>query len=277
VSFSERAFLFVFYLVVFAVLSGVAIWLASQLALETGVASGVAVVSGFVAAAGLTLVLFRLQMRGRRIRAEELRRKVVEVELRQPTPRAAPAPIASQDPRPLGEFKPADVFISYKRQERSEIGAIAERLGELKLRVWFDADMRSGSAFDREIDRQVRAAKAVLVCWSPGAVESDWVRAESAIGRQRGVLAAALVKECDLPPPFNLVHADDLRAGIGPENQEWLNLLERIGVLVGRPGLAAYEAMGANPARAHLGEWIAMFPNDPLLETALARLRSMAD
>ncbi len=57
--------------------------------------------------------------------------------------------------------------------------AIARKLEELKLKVWFDAELRSGTSFDTEIDRQVRAAKCVLVCWSPGAVASDWVRGEA--------------------------------------------------------------------------------------------------
>jgi hypothetical protein len=175
----------------------------------------------------------------------------------------------------MGSFdRVPDVFISYKRDERSEIAGIAARLTALRLKVWFDAEMRSGTTFDAEIDRQVRAAKAVLVCWSPGAVTSDWVRAEATIGRQREVLAAGIIKTCELPAPFNLVHADDLRAGIGPQNQEWTRLLQRIGDLVGRPGIAEYERIAEARDRAALGAWIAAHPQDPLVEEVVALLRA---
>lgn len=165
-----------------------------------------------------------------------------------------------------------DVFISYKRDQRQDVVEIARRLEALRLQVWFDAELRSGTTFDSEIEKRVRAAKCVLVCWSPGAVASEWVRAEATVGRQRGVLAACLLRDCDLPPPFNLVHVDDLRAGVGPQNAEWLRLLERVGELVGRPGLAKYEAAGAD--RDALQAWIAEFPDDVLRDDALARLQS---
>jgi hypothetical protein len=183
-------------------------------------------------------------------------------------PRAKPAPA-----KPAGP--PPDVFISYKRDERAEVLAIAKRLEALKLRVWFDAEMRSGTTFDTEIDRQVRAAKVVLVCWSPGAVTSDWVRGEATIGRQRGVLAAVMLKACDLPTPFNLVHADNLVSGIGPQNPEWLRAVERIGQLAGRPGLATYEALELGREKDAYAAWIAQNSGDPLFDRAVERLKQL--
>ncbi|MEQ1617075.1 MAG: toll/interleukin-1 receptor domain-containing protein [Terricaulis sp.] len=167
-----------------------------------------------------------------------------------------------------------DIFISYKRDERALVHAIAERLKALKLSVWFDADIHSGKTFDAEIDRHVRSAKCVLVCWSPGAVASDWVRGEATIGRQRNVLAATMLVPCDLPAPFNLVHANDLTNGIGPGNGEWLHALDRIGALVGRPGLAAFERLESSGPAA-FGEWIARNAGDPLLEEAVRRLKAL--
>jgi TIR domain len=168
-----------------------------------------------------------------------------------------------------------DVFISYKRDERSEVVAIAGRLEALKLRVWFDAQMQSGTTFDSEIHKQVLAARAVLVCWSPGAAQSEWVRSEATIGQKRGVLAAAMLKPCDLPPPFNIVHADDLTTGIGPGNPEWLRVVERIGMLAGRPGLAAFEALELGRDKSAYAAWIAANSGDPLLDVAVSRLKAI--
>jgi TIR domain len=249
-------FLGLFYLIVFLVAAAVSAGIVREVTGSGGL-SGLGVpIGAFVA-----FCMYQMQMRRRKARAVELERD-------------QPARPRGRAPDPS---KPADVFISYKREERADVGAIAHRLTELKVRVWFDAEMRSGTAFDAEINRQVRMAKAVLVCWSPGAVESDWVRAEAAVGRERGVLAAVMVKVCELPTPFNLIHADDLRAGVGPANQEWLNLLERLGALLGRPGLAAFEALDERPERADLAAWIAAHPSDPLREAAGARLRALRE
>ncbi|WP_135212317.1 toll/interleukin-1 receptor domain-containing protein [Vitreimonas flagellata] len=154
-----------------------------------------------------------------------------------------------------------DIFISYKREERPRVEAIAEALRALKFKVWFDARLTSGKAFDDEINQQVRAAKAVLVCWSPGAIASEWVRAEATIGRQRGVLCACVLEPCELTPPFNLVHAENLSSGpLTAANPAWIKLVEQLGALVGRPGLGEFVSADAAGAKA----WRAAHPNDPL-------------
>jgi hypothetical protein len=175
-------------------------------------------------------------------------------------------------PAPPSHQEPADVFISYKREERARVEEIAQALRALELSVWFDARLQSGHSFDAEINREVRAAKCVLVCWSKAATESEWVRAEAAIGRQRGVLAACFLEPCDLYPPFNLVHAEDLtRGGLDAANPAWTKLVDQIGRYAGRPGLGAYLTLGAD--RAAQGLWLAENPNDPLADVLLARLR----
>lgn len=178
-------------------------------------------------------------------------------------------------PQATGPRVAPDVFISYRRDERTDVVQIAERLRALKLKVWFDADLRSGTSFDAEIDWNIRRAKCVLVCWSPGAATSDWVRGEATIGREREVLAAAMLKSCSLPAPFNLIHAEDLTSGVGPENRAWFHLLDRIGALVGRPGLGAYELAVASQDRGAIAAWMGEHPHDPLFDDASALLRSI--
>ncbi|MEM9738266.1 MAG: toll/interleukin-1 receptor domain-containing protein [Pseudomonadota bacterium] len=171
-------------------------------------------------------------------------------------------------------FTPPDVFISYKRDERPEVEEIARRLKDLDVSVWFDAELNSGLSFDAEIDRNIREAKCVLVCWSPGAVSSEWVRGEATIGRQRGVLAASMLKPSDLPAPFNLIHAEDLTVGSSVENPGWLNLLGRIGDLIGRPGLARFAAFSVSGDKSAIAAWLAEHPNDPLFDRAVNMLKT---
>jgi TIR domain len=75
-----------------------------------------------------------------------------------------------------------DVFISYRRDDRSRIELIAEKLRALKVDAWFDARLEAGKSFSAEIARELDKAACVLACWSPGAVASDWVRGEAAEG-----------------------------------------------------------------------------------------------
>ena len=57
-----------------------------------------------------------------------------------------------------------DVFISYQRDEREAVRIIADKLTELKIDVWFDSNLSTGSTFDQEIADALESSKAVLSC-----------------------------------------------------------------------------------------------------------------
>src|SRR3989344_8845869 len=103
-----------------------------------------------------------------------------------------------------------DVFISYKREERARCVAIYNALVDLKLSVWFDAHIEPGTDFDREIEREVRGASAVLVLWSERPADSDWIRAEARTGRQTNRLVAIRLDDCLPPLEFASAQAIDL-------------------------------------------------------------------
>lgn len=171
-----------------------------------------------------------------------------------------------------------DVFISYKREERARCLSIHDALVELKLSVWFDAHIEPGTDFDREIEREVRAAKVVLVLWSALAADSDWIRAEARTGRQGERLVAARLDDCLPPLEFASVQAVDL---FGPSDfrtsEEWRQIVQRIGRLVGRPGLGDYLSCEQKAdARAWRG-WIAAHPGDPLTDAAKRHLAALPD
>lgn len=157
-----------------------------------------------------------------------------------------------------------DVFISYKREERARCERIADKLKALNLDVWFDARLPSGKSFDREIESTIKAAKAVLVLWSPASVESEWVRNEAGIGKARGVLAAAQLASCELPIAFYATHYETLYdEAFADDHPGWIKVLERIGDLTGRPGIASYSkalGQGAAPLLA----WARANHTDPL-------------
>lgn len=167
-----------------------------------------------------------------------------------------------------------DVFISYKQEEREAVQIIASALNDLKVAVWFDSKLRAGASFDEEIAAALEAAKSVLVCWTPAAIQSDWVRGEATQGAQRDRLVACFLQPTNLIPPFNLTHAENLCAWAGQgDDPSWLKLLERIGELTGRPGLPTYnKAMRVGAPAQELKAWAEANGADPLVENVWSRL-----
>lgn len=106
----------------------------------------------------------------------------------------------------------ADVFISYKRSQRERVKRISDLLVEAKISVWFDASLEVGRSegFDNEIEREVTSAACVVVCWTPDALNSIYVKAEAKKGLERNVLAPIFLEQCNLPVPFNALDTADL-------------------------------------------------------------------
>jgi cytochrome c len=179
----------------------------------------------------------------------------------------------------------ADVFISYKREERQAIDKIASTLRSLGFSVWFDASMSAGDTFSDEIDREARAAHAILVCWSPTARDSRWVKAEAMLGFEQDKLAACYVKGPDgfsPPTPFNASHAEDLRTWLAAPNDThagWKSVLRRIGKLTGRADIESWGALDAQASAVELRAWLATHASSPLflIVDELLRLREQED
>ena len=106
----------------------------------------------------------------------------------------------------------AEVFISYKRDQRERVELIADALRNEQFSVWFDANLEAsrGEGFDAEIEREVTSAYCVLACWTPAATRSIYVRAEAKKGLERDALVLILLEQCALPVPFNAIDAVDL-------------------------------------------------------------------
>ena len=81
----------------------------------------------------------------------------------------------------------ASVFLSYDRDDAAKARAIADALEQAGLTVWWDFHIKGGAEFNKEIERALAEADAVVVLWSEEAIQSAWVRDEAAAGRDRGV------------------------------------------------------------------------------------------
>jgi hypothetical protein len=172
---------------------------------------------------------------------------------------------------------PSDVFVSYKREERARVLPLIQRLRDLGLTVWFDANLEAGTQFDEEILNELAAARAHLVCWTRAAVESRWIRSEAAIGAGRSILLPVFLEACQPRPPFNIDHIEDLADWDGSATHEgWLKVLARLGQLTGRgAALRRFWELGLNPDGESLRAFVAAFPTDHLARECRAKALSL--
>ena len=104
----------------------------------------------------------------------------------------------------------ADVFVSYKREDAARVRKLVAALREQGLDVWWDEDIPPSAPWEATIERALREAKTVIVCWSPDAVASENVRSEARVAREAGRLIQVFMRPCSLPLFFGERQGVDL-------------------------------------------------------------------
>ncbi|MGF1560979.1 MAG: TIR domain-containing protein [Geminicoccaceae bacterium] len=147
----------------------------------------------------------------------------------------------------------ADVFISYKREDRARAAALAEALARRGMDVWWDIDLLPGVQFADEIQAVIKRARVAIVLWSALSVRSAYVRAEADLARRREILVPARLDDAELPIPFNLLHTEDLRGWSGDAADPGLSrLLDTVEAKLGRaPRQALLEDEALVAAKMH--------------------------
>jgi len=112
----------------------------------------------------------------------------------------------------------SDVFISYKREDLSQVAQLVSAVRESGLSVWWDQEIAPEEPWEATIEQKLAAAKVVVVCWSPTAVASENVKAEARRARMRGRLIQVFVEPCDPPLFFGERQGVDLSAWRGDVN-----------------------------------------------------------
>lgn len=101
----------------------------------------------------------------------------------------------------------ADVFISYSREDRELVESLAESLQTEGFSVWWDRDIGGGTEFARAIERELSAAKTVVVAWSTASIGSHWVRDEADYAREENKLLPLSLDGVLPPLGFRQLHA----------------------------------------------------------------------
>ena len=138
----------------------------------------------------------------------------------------------------------ADVFISYKSERRAAAQHLARVLELHGYSVWFDYGLYSGRDFGRQIERELQAARAVLVLWCTLSVDSEWVFAEAYKAKDMDKLIPARMEPAGIPVPFNVADTIDLESWDGaPRGHRLDRLLGEIARLTGREPVPAFNGL----------------------------------
>jgi adenylate cyclase len=108
-----------------------------------------------------------------------------------------------------------EVFVSYKRENLAAVGRLVAALRAEGVGVWWDQDIAPNAPWEATIERELAAAKLVIVAWSPAAVASDNVKAEARWARGQGRLLQVFVEACEPPLFFGERQGVDLKSWSG--------------------------------------------------------------
>ncbi len=149
--------------------------------------------------------------------------------------------MASDPNEPAGQ--PATtLFLSYARADRARAEKLADVLTRAGYTVWWDALIEGGVQYATSIREALETADVVIVLWSKNSIESDWVRDEAALGRDRHRLVPLTLDGTAPPLGFRQYQAIDLSHWWGRSHEAEIAAIDRAIAL----------AMGHEAPRSHL-------------------------
>jgi hypothetical protein len=109
----------------------------------------------------------------------------------------------------------ADVFVSYKREDRTSIAPLVRLLEREGLSVWWDPCLVAGERWDEVISREIERANCIVVAWSSSSIHATWVRDEAETGRDREILVPFSIDGARPPLGFRRFQTPDLTSWAG--------------------------------------------------------------
>lgn len=123
----------------------------------------------------------------------------------------------------------ADIFIGYARHNRTTTEQLAGALEAAGYSVWWDRQIMGGAEFSKDIERELDAARAVIIVWSGASRESPWVKDEAAVARDQGKLVPVSLDAEPPPMGFRQYQAVDFSGWDGSgDNAAFGNLLRAV-------------------------------------------------
>jgi len=139
-----------------------------------------------------------------------------------------------QSPEP-SNVKSLTLFLSYAHADEVRARKLAAALDQAGYKVWWDALIEGGTAYAKTINHALETADVVIVMWSAASVESDWVRDEAALGRDRHRLVPLSLDRVRPPLGFRQYQFINFRRWRGRrDDPEFISLERAIAAAAGQ-------------------------------------------
>jgi adenylate cyclase len=158
----------------------------------------------------------------------------------------------------------ADIFVSYARSDKARVAPLVAAIEAQGWSVWWDPEIDAGQQFDDQIEEELKAAKAVLVIWTPSSVASRWVRGEAREAADLGTLVPARFDSARLPMDVRAIHTTDMDGWAENANSaQFQALLRALSTMIARHGghSSANSGSTASAAPARIGICVLPFVN----------------
>lgn len=129
---------------------------------------------------------------------------------------------------------PHDIFVCYSRSDREFADKVVQRLGLHGWSVFQDVNTHVGRRWHKEIERELHAARAVVVLWSATSRDSDFVLEEAEYGKRNDILFPAFIERVEFPYGFGRIQTADLVGWGGEEGHPGFDqLLQSLSLQLG--------------------------------------------
>lgn len=117
----------------------------------------------------------------------------------------------------------SDIFIAYSRSDSAIAERLVQHFRQQGWAVFIDQQTHVGRRWHKEIERELHAARAVVVLWSAASRDSDFVLEEAEYGKRKNILFPAFIERVECPYGFGRIQAADLMG--------WNHQMEHAGLI----------------------------------------------
>ncbi|GJL74459.1 LpqB family beta-propeller domain-containing protein [Nitrosomonas sp.] len=122
-----------------------------------------------------------------------------------------------------------DIFICYSRKDIAIADRLIQYLHEAGWTVFIDRQTHVGHRWHHEIEKELHAARAIVVLWSASSRESDFVLEEAEYGKRNNLLFPIYIEQVEPPYGFSRIQTADLTDWKnGSDNSGLLKLIEAL-------------------------------------------------
>jgi len=104
----------------------------------------------------------------------------------------------------------SDIFLCYSRTDISVATKLVQRLQAEGWDVFIDKQTHVGRRWHKEIEKELHAAKAIVVLWSANSRDSDYVLEEAEYGKRNNILFPVFIEQVENPYGFSRIQTADL-------------------------------------------------------------------